>query len=88
MGMIKASAVAVLAATLTACAYVPPTPFIVVGSETSVSIRWENSTMGSDGALEAAHKHCARYGRGAELATQVSGSEAIYRCVQRDMEEQ
>jgi hypothetical protein len=45
-----------------------------------VSISWENSTLGSDGALKAAEKHCAKYGLEAELATQVSRFEATYRC--------
>ena len=88
MGMIKASVVVVLAIAMTACAHVPPAPFIVFGSEASVSVKWENSTLGSYGALEAAQKHCARYGREAELATQVSRSEAIYRCVVQASEDQ
>lgn len=87
MGMIKASVV-VLATAMTGCAYVPPAPFVVAGSEASVSVKWENSNLGSDGALEAARKHCERYGLGAELATQVSRSEAIYRCVAQASEDQ
>jgi len=47
-----------------------------------VSISWENSTLGSDGALRAAEKHCAKYGLAAELANQVGRFEATYRCVQ------
>ncbi len=70
----------VLVSSLGGCAYSPPAPFIVVGSEKGVSISWENSTLGSDGALKAAEKHCAKYGLEAELATQVSRFEATYRC--------
>lgn len=72
---------AVLATSVGGCAYSPPAPFIVVGNEKSVSINWENSTLGPDGALHAAEKHCARYGLGAELSAQVSRFEVIYRCV-------
>jgi len=71
----------VAAAGLCGCAYSPPAPFIVVGNDKVVSINWENSTLGSDGAQQAAEKHCARYGLQAELAVQVSRFEAAYRCV-------
>jgi hypothetical protein len=72
---------AVLAAGVAGCAYTPPAPFVVVGNGKSVSINWENSTLGPDGALNAAEKHCARFGLGAELSAQVSRFEVIYRCV-------
>ncbi len=71
----------VMAAGLGGCAYSPPAPFIIVGNEKVVSINWENSTLGSDGALQAAEKHCTRYGLKAELAVQASRFEAAYRCV-------
>ena len=70
-----------LAVGLGGCAYAPPAPFIVIGNGKTVSIQWENSTLGSDGALNAAEKHCARYGLKAEFATQVSRFEVIYHCV-------
>jgi len=72
----------VWATSLGGCAYSPPAHFIVVGNEKSVSISWENSTLGSDGALRAAEKHCAKFGLAAELANQVGRFEATYRCVQ------
>lgn len=68
-------------ACLGGCAYSAPAPFIVIGNDKAVSINWENSTLGSDGALKAAEKHCARYGRDAEFATQVSRFEVTYHCV-------
>ena len=71
-------ALALLAA---GCAYSPPAPFIVVGSETAVSGRWENSTLDAAGVIQAAEKHCARYGLDAEFAVKVSAFEVLYRCV-------
>jgi len=70
-----------MAAGLGGCAYSPPAPFIAIGNEKAVSINWENSTLGPDGALKAAEKHCAKYGLEAELSAQVSRFEVTYRCV-------
>lgn len=69
-----------LAAGVAGCAYEPPAHFIVIGNENAVSIQWEKSTLGSDGAQLAAEKHCARYGREAELSAQVGRFEVTYRC--------
>ena len=62
----------VMAAGLCGCAYSPPAPFIIVGNDKVVSINWENSTLGPDGAQQAADKHCARYGLQAELAARAA----------------
>ena len=70
-----------LLAILAACAQMSRGGRVVKGAAGTVVVDWENSGQGTSGALAAADAHCAKFGKRAKVAGDVTAFEIAYDCV-------